>query len=216
MLKANVESAGSTTRSRERRRRESRMAPQSEPLASRRLLPVVLTGAGVLAIVAIATLTIEVVRLRQAHEAPVADSLAAGESAPAVDLVVVPTGEIVPLLEEFEGPTLVYFFTTTCAFCEASIPEIENLRFRLGNRVRTIGVALDDLARARNYVETKTITWRVLAAPAPIVAAALRVPHVSTLALVGADAQVLQTWTGQVTTDTVAEVVRATNIPMPE
>lgn len=178
-----------------------------------RLVPWLLAVTALLVIGALGGLTLEVSRLKSLVEdgaRSVAQRAAfePGDPVPAVGLVSVPAGDAVDLGERLRaGPTLVYFFTTTCRFCAASTPRVSELRALLAGVADTIGVALNGPVAAEGYLELTAVEWPVLAPPDNATAAMIGVRTVPTLVLVGSDARVLRLWGGQVGPAMVDEIV---------
>lgn len=186
--------------------REEGLASANPPTGRMRI---VLSTAAVIAIATILALSAEVRQLRRAEgirRGGPSEAFVKGTPAPDIDLAAVPAGHILRLPSQMSGPTLLYFFTTPCPYCAASLVQLDELLSKAPD-TELIGIALDGPELAGPYVQSNGVAWSVLAAPTPEVAAALRVNRVPLLVLYGADVTVVRSWVGQVTGDTVAEVI---------
>lgn len=92
---------------------------------------------------------------------------------------------------------LLFFFTTTCPYCLASVPAVKEIAATLAadSTVALYGVALDTLPATRDYVEAHGLGFPVATADARA-AALYRVRRVPQLTVIGPDGRVVYTRQG--------------------
>jgi peroxiredoxin len=108
------------------------------------------------------------------------------------------------------APHVIYYFTTVCPYCKASVGEVSRLAAELQVQgIRLDGVALDGLDAARPYVAEHGIEWRVAAPATPTDGNALNIARVPMLVLYDESRRAIEVFRGQVDDQTVAAVLGA-------
>ena len=81
------------------------------------------------------------------------------------------TGDIVTA-GDFDGQViLINFWATWCAPCRAEMPMLSDLHERLSGRgFQVVGIALDDVQQARNFIEELQIQYPVMVGGADVMA----------------------------------------------
>lgn len=133
-------------------------------------------------------------RIAELESSPVADALPAGAPVPAIELVA-SGGDREHLDELLANGGVVAFLSTTCPYCEQTLPTWSDLADRYGTRgVPFIGVSLDDRKATDAYVSDHDLGWP-LWAPAGTggVPGIVRVPYT---VLVAPGGHVLESWLG--------------------
>lgn len=118
-------------------------------------------------------------------------------------------GEASSLTRVVHGVTVVFIFTTTCPYCSASIESVRQLARVLRQAdSRLVGLALDGLPAAREYATAEEPDWPIVVPAGLEEARELGVSRVPLLVLLQ-EAEVLETWLGEVTAATVDAVAAA-------
>lgn len=94
------------------------------------------------------------------------------------------------------GAQLLYFFTTTCQYCRASVPALRAVAARLGAPVTMIGVTDDPAEAARRYVREHALPFPVASVPEKRVSGLFRSRTVPLLTVVNADGRATYTRQG--------------------
>lgn len=110
---------------------------------------------------------------------------------------------------------LLFFFTTTCRYCQASLPALKRIASALeeDSGAELYGVALDSLPLVRHYVEEYELNFPVAVLRDRRTAALYRIRAVPQLIAVGGDGRVIYSRTGVLedaaATDSVIAAVRS-------
>ena len=135
--------------------------------------------------------------LREALANPRTPSvLQAGDTTPAAQVVDL-NGSNKDFRQVVEPGGVVAFFTTTCPYCEQTLPVWNELARELQERhVLFVGVSLHPAAQTQNFVTANEIDWPVLLPVDTDDRSALKARAVPLTALLGADGSVVRTWRG--------------------
>lgn len=104
---------------------------------------------------------------------------------------------------------LLYFFTTTCPYCRASIPAWKELAGEAARRgVQVIGVALDSVAAVERYRSEHGLTFPIVHLDDDRIAALYRATRVPLTLLVGDGGRIEQARTGELTDSAAIDSLR--------
>lgn len=105
----------------------------------------------------------------------------------------------------------LFFFTTTCPYCLASLPAIQRIADAATADSTTVlyGVALDSMPAAREYVEEHELRFPVGVASDRRLAALYRVRRVPLIAVIGPDGRVVYTREGALNDAAAVDSVKA-------
>lgn len=147
-------------------------------------------------------------RVAELESSPVGETLVAGADLPATPLASA-TGEEAVLDEMLATGGVVVFLTTTCPYCEATLPRWTDLAARFAERdVPFVGVSLDPRPATDEYARAHRLAWP-LWVPADGFGAIPEVVRVPLTVLVGADGTVLESWLGVLTPAQAEQILAA-------
>ena len=139
----------------------------------------------------------------------VTNGVAPGDFLTAEEVVLV-TGSPVHLPDLIGEGGVIAFMTTTCKFCEATIPFWDELADQLAEHsIGFVAVSLHDHEITRRYAEMHGIDWPILSALEPSAFSAMGVRRVPVLIAVEAGGEVAEVWSGQRRVSEVDEVLLA-------
>lgn len=135
-------------------------------------------------------------RLAELQTSPAADGLAAGSPLPDVALLAADGRRESTLATLLPEGGVIAFLTTTCPYCEQTLPTWSQLAARYEARgVPFLGVAFDEPTATDAYARAHGLQWP-LWVPAPGSAGLAEISRVPYTVLVGGDGTVLETWLG--------------------
>lgn len=103
---------------------------------------------------------------------------------------------------------VIAFLTTTCRYCEATIPFWDQLGDYLGDRsIAFVGVSLHPREITQSYVGRHGIHWPLVSARNPSALSAIGISGVPVLLVVRPGGEVAEVWIGRRDTSEVDEVV---------
>lgn len=108
-----------------------------------------------------------------------------------------------------DGPvTLTFLFTTTCPVCQGNVAGWNELHGALGDRVRIVGLSMDDAAATRGFVDELGVEFPVLVIRDPeALKEAISLPGVPMTLAIASDGTVEDFWYGPVGTLVRREVL---------
>lgn len=147
------------------------------------------------------------VQLRAALRAETAPAnLAVGDSLPSAQLTPL-DGSPRSIRQLLPSGGLLFFFTTTCRYCAASVPRITVLYDALEDTSAGLaGVSLDGSDAMREFVTSRAIEWPVFILDGSSRGDLLQIRRVPFTALISPSGEVLRTWTGEITDQRVTEI----------
>lgn len=108
---------------------------------------------------------------------------------------------------------VLYFFTTTCRYCKASVPALKKLAARLGGPVRMIGVSDEPAEATRRYVQAHGLPFPAASVPERRVIGLFRARTVPLITVVNAEGRATYTRYGTLESaaaiDSVVNAARA-------
>ncbi|MFV0523365.1 MAG: TlpA family protein disulfide reductase [Acidimicrobiales bacterium] len=112
-------------------------------------------------------------------------------------------------LRAWEGqPLVVNFWATWCAPCQAEMPELQAAADAADGRYQVIGINHDiDEASWLNFVATRNITFPTAFQPDQGIFEALNLFAMPSTLFVAPDGEIVHTFTGVVTTDSLDEML---------
>jgi cytochrome c biogenesis protein CcmG, thiol:disulfide interchange protein DsbE len=112
-------------------------------------------------------------------------------------------------LADYQGePVVVNFFGSWCAPCVEEMPAFESVHQELGDRVRFVGLAVNDsVDAAQDLVERTGVTYDVGRDAAGRMFEAFGVVNMPSTFLVSADGRVVASHPGKLTADQLRELV---------
>jgi peroxiredoxin len=139
-----------------------------------------------------------------------------GDRLPRIGLVQL-DGATATVPDLVAGGGVVAFLTTTCPFCEASLPQWGEVAATLRDAgIPFVAISLDDPEETRAFVAEHGITWSLWTAADPSRAREFRVNAVPLTAIVSTNAEITQIWRGQLRGADVESILRAAReIQMP-
>jgi peroxiredoxin len=111
---------------------------------------------------------------------------------------------------EFDGQVvLVNFWATWCAPCREEMPMLQQVQERFdGQGLQVVGIALDDVARAREFAEKLGISYTILVGSADVMATGVIYGNQAGMlpysVLVDRDGVISWTWLGELDPDELA------------
>ncbi|MFQ5745160.1 MAG: TlpA family protein disulfide reductase [Acidobacteriota bacterium] len=145
--------------------------------------------------------------------AQAAHSMSAGDRIPSIRTVDL-EGIDHNLSEITEAGGVVAFFTTSCPYCEETLPSWSELHSDLAARdIAFVALSLQDSDRTREYATSHTIHWPVWSLVDRTQAAALAVTRVPTTALVAPGGLIIELLAGVLGRDDI-ETIRARAIDL--
>jgi peroxiredoxin len=150
--------------------------------------------------------------LREALANPNAASvLQAGDTIPAAQLMDL-NGNRKDLRQVVDSGGVLAFFTTTCPYCEQTLPVWRELARDLREQnVPFVGVSLHEEMLPRNFLTANEIDWPILLPVDADARSALKARIVPLTALFGADGSVVRTWRGALSTADAEAILQAVN-----
>lgn len=110
-------------------------------------------------------------------------------------------------------PTLLYYFSPTCKWCERNWANIKALAQAAGGRYRVVGLsASPDVAR---FVTDQNLAFEVYTSVAPADASAYAFHGTPHTVLVSSDGLVTRAWAGAYTSAIQSEIERALGVHLP-
>ena len=193
--------------------------PRPVDAATRPLLPnwgsVAITALAVIATLAlVGSLAVQNRQLKQALALGEGGPAAArtpivGDQLPSVQLIS-SAGEEQDLLDLVRGGGVVAFLTTTCRFCEASLPAWEKVAQGLaGTGTPFVALSLHGQEQTREFATSKGVAFPLWVLADPTERALLQINAVPVTALVSPTGEIRQIWRGQVTEDQLVGIVGA-------
>jgi thiol-disulfide isomerase/thioredoxin len=112
-------------------------------------------------------------------------------------------------LRDYRGrPVVLNFFSSTCVPCRKEMPALQSASEELGDRVRFVGLAVNDSARAANQLVDETgVTYDTGRDPAGKLFQELEVVLMPSTFLVDAEGRVVSVHPGALDRDEIVELV---------
>jgi cytochrome oxidase Cu insertion factor (SCO1/SenC/PrrC family) len=105
------------------------------------------------------------------------------------------------------GAQVLYFFTTTCRYCKASVPALKKLASRLDSRVAMIGVSDEPAEDTRRYTRAHSLPFATASVPGRRVVGLFRARTVPLITVVNADGRATYTRYGTLESDAAIDSV---------
>jgi peroxiredoxin len=139
---------------------------------------------------------------------------AVGDRLPPVSLADL-NGSMATVPTLFAQGGVVAFLTTTCPFCEASLPQWSNVAATLSEAgMPFVAISLHDLEATRAYATEHGIAWPIWVAADADSVRELRVNAVPVTAIVSSTAEITQIWRGQLLSADVELILQAAEQPL--
>ncbi len=133
-------------------------------------------------------------------------TLSAGDSVPSIELTDV-QGRSQNLAELVHGGAVVAFLTTTCRFCESTLPAWTELSDRLATGgIPFVAVSLDDLEASKDFARSAGISWDLWAPSDPSATWDLGVSVVPLTVIVSSQGDIQEAWRGALSNDDVSRI----------
>lgn len=139
-------------------------------------------------------------KARLADEEQVSRWLAPGSYAPATSAATLDNMPVHVGVPDNQGRQAIFFFNTTCPYCQASISSWNDLytTARATQSASVIGVSFDSVALTRSYVTTEDVRYPVTSLPSQRIASIYKVTSVPLSLIVDSDGRVLYSHNGPV------------------
>lgn len=135
-----------------------------------------------------------------------------GSSVPPIRGIEAGTGSTVAH-ERQDLPTVFYYFSANCGWCDRNWANIEVLAKQTGGRYRVVGVAASD--DIPEVIAVRAIPMSVLKGVEPEILAAYGFRGTPKTVVVGSDGRVLQAWTGAFQGDLAERVEKFFGVHLP-
>ncbi len=111
-------------------------------------------------------------------------------------------------LTDIDGPIVVNFWASFCAPCVDEMPEFEAVHQTLGDSVTFVGInTTDRVADADEFAGSTGVTYTLVRDPEGVVAAAFEVIALPVTVVFGADHEVVEFHTGQISAEDLADTL---------
>jgi len=135
---------------------------------------------------------------------------AVGDTLPAIRLVHVDGPDEATVGTLLPEGGVVAFLTTTCPFCEASLPQWNDMATSLSDAgVPFVGISLSDIEATRAYAAQHGITWPLWVVAEAASIRELRVSSVPVTVIVSAQVEIRQIWRGRLQSSDKENILQA-------
>jgi peroxiredoxin len=135
----------------------------------------------------------------------------AGDSVPALSGTLL-SGD--PVRVAFERPTVLYFFSPSCGWCERNFDNVATIANQSGKSYDFIAVATDDNG-LDTYVSERHLKWRIVKDVPAQVRTQYRVAGTPTTIVVAPGGKVSNAWAGAYVGESAKEVEHAFQVTLP-
>lgn len=110
-------------------------------------------------------------------------------------------------------PTLIYYFSPVCAWCERNWANIEAIASASGGRYRVLG--LTTVPHLKPFLDARSVNFEVYSGLEPGIRAQLKLTSTPATILVGGDGKVEGVWSGAYTGPTAKELAKRFSVRLP-
>jgi hypothetical protein len=120
-----------------------------------------------------------------------------------------------PVAIDFQSdvPVVLYYFSTTCAWCERNLANVKALAGRSGQAFRLVGVS--NSPDLDGYVADRALGIELVTAVPPPIVAAYRFAGTPHTLVVGKGGRVLEDWPGAYSGSLQQQIERYFRVPLP-
>ncbi|HYG05440.1 MAG TPA: TlpA disulfide reductase family protein [Stenotrophomonas sp.] len=107
-------------------------------------------------------------------------------------------------------PTVLYFYSTRCHYCRASIPELKRLDASMANgQAMMVGIGLPPYEEVQSYADTNGLHFPMVSDSDTRIARAYVISSTPTLVVLNRSGEVAYKHVGELTAQTTTEVVNS-------